>query len=122
MASHRHFRQGFMLTEKGLDFYLAQYVTEEQKRDPRASPLFAETLRDLPPAIVLTAGFDPLRDEGIAYARAMRDAGNEVEELCLEQSIHGFFSMGGVMPHARDAVEAAAAAFRSTARRAARRP
>jgi acetyl esterase len=105
-----------MLTEKSLDFYLGHYIREDQKRDPRASPLFAKDMRDLPPSIVMTAGFDPLRDEGRAYADAMRAAGNDVEYLCLEQSIHGFFSMGGVMPHARDAVNAAATALRAALR------
>jgi acetyl esterase len=117
LPSHRHFATGFMLTEKSIDFYLAHYIRENQLREPRASPLFATNMRDLPPSIVLTAGFDPLRDEGRAYADAMRAAGNDVEYLCLEQSIHGFFSMGGVMPHARDAVSVAATALRSALRR-----
>lgn len=114
MGSHSLFREGFMLTKKSLDFSVGQYLTSEKDQiDPRASPLLAKDLRGLPPAIVLTAGFDPLRDEGRAYAERMREAGIAVDYNCLEGSLHGFFSFGGVMAHARAAVEAAARGLRA---------
>jgi acetyl esterase len=113
LPSHRLFREGYMLTERSIDFYLANYVSDErEKLDSRASPLFASDFRGLPPALVLTAGFDPLRDEGGAYAEKMKGAGVEVEHRCIDGSIHGFFSFGGVFVHARQAVDDAAFALR----------
>jgi acetyl esterase len=116
--SHRLFAEGYLLTTVSIDFYLEQYITEAQKRDPRASPLFAPAsrLRGLPPALVLTAGFDPLRDEGRAYAEKMRGAGVQVEYRCVG-SIHGFFSFGGVFAHARRVVLESARALGAALRR-----
>jgi acetyl esterase len=114
LPSHRLFREGFLLTKRSMDWYLANYVTEDEKTAPRASPLFAPltTLRGLPPALVLTAGFDPLRDEGRAYADKLREAGVSTQHNCIEGSIHGFFSFGGVFAHARRAVDDSARALR----------
>ena len=86
-----------MLTEKSIDFYLGHYVREEEKRDPRASPLFATDLRDLPPAFVLTAECDPLRDEGEAYARRLREAGVAADVKRYAGMPHGFFSFGAAV-------------------------
>jgi acetyl esterase len=109
LPSHRLFREGYMLTEKSIDWYLANYLNNDrEKTDPRASPLFAPDLRGLPRALVLTAGFDPLRDEGRAYADKMRAAGVEVDDWCVGGAIHGFFSFGGVFVHAKRAIEDAA--------------
>ncbi len=113
MRSHELFREGYMLSAEGIAWYLSNYLNDpREKTDPRASPLFATDLRGLPPALVLTAGFDPLRDEGRAYAEKMSGAGVEVEHRCLEGSIHGFFSFGGVFPRSRRAVEDSARALR----------
>jgi acetyl esterase len=103
-----------MLTKRSMDWYLANYVTEAEKTMPRASPLFASltALRGIAPALVFTAGFDPLRDEGRAYAEKMKAAGVPVEYQCVEGGIHGFFSCGGVFAHARRAVDDAARALR----------
>jgi acetyl esterase len=114
MPSHRLFREGYMLTEKSIAWYVDNYVNDErEKLDPRASPLFASDLGGLPPALVLTAGFDPLRDEGRAYAEKMTAAGTSVEHRLVQGSVHGFFSFGGVFAHARSAVEESARALRS---------
>ena len=130
LPSHRLFGDGYLLTRRNMDFYLDNYVTEAEKRDPRASPLFASRayagatsfpvrgLAGLPPALVLTAGFDPLRDEGRAYADEMRAAGVDVTSVCIEGSVHGFFSFGGVFPHARRAVKDAARTLRNAFERA----
>jgi acetyl esterase len=117
--SHRAFREGFFLTEKTIDWFLANYVNDERdKTDVRGSPLFAEDFAGLPPALVFTAGFDPLRDEGRAYAEKLRAAGVPVEYVCIEGAVHGFFSCGGVFEHASRAVDRAARALRSAFARA----
>jgi acetyl esterase len=119
MPSHRLFREGYMLTEKSIAWYLANYLNDaREKLDPRASPLFAIDLAGLPPALVLTAGFDPLRDEGMAYAEKLQAAGVEARHHCVAGSVHGFFSFGGVFPHARRAVDEAVYALRAAFARA----
>jgi acetyl esterase len=84
--------------------------------DWRASPLLAPDLTRLPPALVLTAGFDPLRDEGRQYADALSAAGNRVQYVCFERQIHGFITMGRVIDEANTALALCAAALRSALR------
>jgi acetyl esterase len=104
-ASHTMFRQGFILTSASIDWFMDHWLgARDLTRDPRASPLFAEDLRGLPPALVVTAGFDPLRDEGRRYAERMRQAGNEVELFSAVGMIHGFFSMGDVVRDAHRSI------------------
>jgi acetyl esterase len=94
--SHGHFRAGFILGEDNISWYLDHYLADPAlARDPRVSPIFAEDLSNLPPSLVMTAGFDPLRDEGALYAQRMSAAGNEVEMICSEGSMHGFLSTAG---------------------------
>lgn len=94
MPSHDHFREGFFLTKKSIDWFLDNYVPSgADLRHPRMSPLFGDSHADLPPALVVTAGFDPLRDEGRAYAEALQAAGVQTEYRCCEGLVHGFFSM-----------------------------
>jgi len=101
MPSHQHFREGLVLTERSIAFFTENYLPAKSfETDPRASPLFASDLRGLAPALVLTAGFDPIRDEGQAYAEKMRAAGVEVEQVCAEGSVHGFLNMTGALPEA----------------------
>ncbi len=98
------FGEGFYLTTPGIAFTRGHYVPDEaQRRDPRASPLLADRHDDLPPAHVVTAGFDPLRDEGEAYAAALRAAGVSVTVRREPGLIHGFANMIGVSDAARDA-------------------
>jgi acetyl esterase len=75
--------------------------------------LLAKDLSGLPPAYVATAGFDPLRDEGKAYADKLDAAGVSVTYVNYPGMIHGFFSLRGLIPKAREAVAAAAAAVRA---------
>jgi acetyl esterase len=102
--SRRLFGTGLYLTGEFMDQVLAQYVPDPaQRSDPRVSPLLAELPPGLAPAYVVTAGFDPLRDEGEAYARALAEAGIEVELRRFADQIHGFVNMAGVLGKARAA-------------------
>jgi acetyl esterase len=101
MPSHVQFRQSFFLSKDASDWYLERYMgTSGAERDPRASPLFATDLSRLPPALVITAGFDPLRDEGRSYAEKMTAAGVAVEHLLVEGMPHGFLTLGGALSEA----------------------
>lgn len=103
--SHRMFRDGFLLTEDGLDWFMEHYLRSDgDKYNPRGSPLFAENHKELPSALIITAGFDPLRDEGKAYADKLSQAGVPVQYRCYDSLIHGFFTMSYVLPEAARAV------------------
>lgn len=96
MPSHGFFGDGYVLTKSTMDWFLENYLPgPEAIQDPRASCLFAKDVGGLPPAFVITAGFDPLRDEGTAYADKMRAAGVTVEHVNVEGMVHGFFNMAG---------------------------
>jgi acetyl esterase len=107
--SYRTFSEGFFLAERDMDWYRANYLPDEAAAlDPRASPLLASDLRGLPPAIVLTAGFDVLRDEGEAYAKRLADAGVPVTQRRVPGQIHGFGNATGISRSAREAMAEAA--------------
>ena len=104
-ASGRLFGDGFFLTENDRQWSTRHYFagTEADRSDPRASPALADDPSGLAPAIVVTAGFDPLRDEGEAYAEALRQAGTPAVSYRTPELIHGFINMTPV-PAARDAM------------------
>jgi acetyl esterase len=79
-------------------------MSSDDARDWRASPLRAPSLANLPPALIVTAGFDPLRDEGEIYAGRLRDAGNMVDYVCYGGMIHGFLGMGKLIDTAGRAI------------------
>jgi acetyl esterase len=115
--SQAMFRDGYFLSRTASDWYLGHYLHDPaDATKPLASPLFAEDLSRLPPALVLTAGFDPLRDEGRAYAEKMRAAGVEVEHVCSEGQMHGFVSLGGALRGRERAVLLAASRLRAALR------
>jgi acetyl esterase len=111
-ASYREFADGFYLTEKQMDWYTEHYLGGADRTDPRVSPLLAEDLTGLPPAYVATAGFDPLRDEGEAYARRLAEAGVPVALRRHDSLIHAFVSTTGVGRSGREAVLEACGAIR----------
>lgn len=90
------FADGFFLTKTQMDWYWDTYSAGGSRTDPRLSPLCAESLVELAPAVVTTAAFDPLRDEGEAYAEALRAAGVPVVLRRARGLVHGYFSMTGI--------------------------
>lgn len=101
--SRREFSAGYFLTAADIDYFTEHYLSDRaEAADPRVSPLLADDLTGLPPAFVVVAGFDPLRDEGIAYAEAMRAAGVPVTLERAGSMIHGFVNMGLISPAARE--------------------
>jgi acetyl esterase len=108
--SRRSNGTGYLLTDDTMRYFHDHYITEPaHDLDWRASPLRATKLNDLPAALVLTAGFDPLLDEGRAYAKALTSAGNTCSYVCFERQIHGFITMGRVLQEAHTAVALCAA-------------
>ncbi len=98
--SHTLFATGFLLTKHDIEWFEANLLAGSgiEPTDPRVSPLLADDLSGLPPALIAVAGFDPLRDEGEQYAMALRDAGNDVDFRSMRSLIHGFvnlFQLGG---------------------------
>ena len=102
--SHTHNGQGYLLTSDTIAYFRGHYLDEHQLGDWRASPLLHADLAGLAPALVLTAGFDPLRDEGRQYADALSAAGTPAQYVCFERQIHGFITMGRVIDEANTAV------------------
>jgi acetyl esterase len=90
-ASYLHFAEDFFLTRQAMIWFWDQYCPNLLEReDAYASPLRAKNLMGLPPALILTAEFDPLRDEGEAYAARLQNAGVESKAVCYDGMIHGF--------------------------------
>ena len=112
--SRRLFAQGFFLTSEFVDFAGRSYVgADVDHRDPRISPLYASIPPEgVAPAYVATAGFDPLRDEGEAYARRLEEAGVKVETRRYADQIHAFFNVVGAGHTAKAAVAEIAAVLR----------
>jgi len=105
---------GYLLTRTAIEKFADWYLPDRAARsDPRASPLLAAHHTDLPRAWIQTAEFDPLRDEGRAYAETLARAGVPVEYKCYPGMIHGFMRMGGKVDAALGALDDAARAVRS---------
>jgi acetyl esterase len=97
LPSRKLFAEGFLLTKGDMDWFEGHYIPEGcDESDPRISMMRAPDLAGLPPAYVVTAGFDPLRDEGEAYAVRMREAGNRVALRRHSGLIHGFANLTAV--------------------------
>jgi acetyl esterase len=113
LPSRKLFSEGFLLTKGDMDAFESHYLPPgTDPTDPRVSILLAPDLRGLPPAYVATAGFDPLRDEGEAYALRMREAGVRVALRRHPGLIHNFVNLTAISPTSRGAMREAAGALR----------
>jgi len=105
--------QGYLLTRDSMDYFYGHYMPESWMReDWRGSPILAADHTDLPPALVITAGYDPLRDEGRDYADKLSAAGVPTQYICFERQIHGFVPMGRILREANTAVKLCAQTMR----------
>lgn len=112
-TSYRTNADGYMLTKGAMEWFWNHYLSSpDDGANPYASPLRATNLAGLPPALVITAEYDPLRDEGIAYADKLRAAGVHVTHTYYEGMIHGFFTMGHILERGKEAIDEACTALR----------
>ena len=112
-GSHYKFKEGYILTRKSITWFYKQYLRSgKDVNDFRFAPLMHDDLSALPPALIIVAGYDPLRDEGIDYAKKLIEAGNRVRLSNYEGMVHGFYLMGGVLDAAKRAVAESADALR----------
>jgi acetyl esterase len=103
--SYADFAEGYMFTRDSMRWFVAHYLrSKDDAGDWRVSPLRAPSLAGLPPALIVTAGFDLLRDEGEMYAGRLRDAGVTVDYVCYGGMVHGFAGMGKLIDTAQRAV------------------
>lgn len=103
--SREAYADGFFLERPLVAWFERSYLPDpELTSDPRVSPLLAESVHGLPPALLLTCGFDPLQDEGKAYGEKLQAAGVDVEFLHFPTQIHGIFGMAGAIAEGREAV------------------
>ena len=101
--SYSRFAEGYFLTRRDIEYFLRAYANDADHADPRLSPARAEDLSGLPPATVITAEFDPLRDEGADYAEALSAAGVPTRYECFSGQVHPFVLLGGLIDAAHDA-------------------
>jgi len=112
--SYQEFATGYSLTKPEMEWFRDNYLpSAEDGRNPHASPLLAADLAGLPPALIITAECDPLRDEGEAYAKRLDEANVAITCTRYDGMIHPFFSLSGVIPRAFDAIEQVADAVKS---------
>jgi len=115
--SYRDLADGYMLTREGMRWFIAHYLGKPQDaEDWRASPIRAKSFAGVAPALVVTAGYDPLRDEGDAYAQQLRAAGVNVDHVSFGGMIHGFAPMGKLIETGNRAVTLIAASLRHALR------
>jgi acetyl esterase len=112
-SSLREFGVGYFLERRAIDYFNSLYLTPQaDKNSAKVSPLRARDFAGLPPAYIMLAGYDPLHDEGLAYAEKLRAAGVKVTVEDYAGLVHGFIYLQTVLPQAHDAVAAAAKAVK----------
>ena len=105
--------EGYQLSRDGMIWYWDHYLEDkEAANNPYAAPMKAESLQNLPPALIITAEYDPLRDEGKAYAERLKAEGVTTQYTMYSGMIHGFFGMASVVDKGRAAVKESADAMR----------
>ncbi len=117
-GSYETFKEGYGLTAAGMRYFHDHYIDDpDHDLDWRASPLVAKDLSGLPETLVVTAGFDPLRDEGKSFADQLSLAGTPCTQICFERQMHGFILMGRVLEEANSAVRLCASLLRNALHR-----
>jgi acetyl esterase len=106
--------EGYSLTRETMIWYWDHYLANDaDANNPYAAPLLAQDLQGQPPAVIITAEYDPLRDEGEAYAQRLEAAGVPATYTVYPGMIHGFFGMSAVVDKGKDAIALASAALNS---------
>ena len=113
-GSYQQNANGYLLTMDGMKWYWKHYLSSEaDASNPYAAPLAAKDLSSLPPALVITAEFDPLRDEGEAYAQQLQAAGVTTTATRYDGMIHGFFGMSAVLDQGKKAISEGSSAMKA---------
>lgn len=111
--SHTYYAEGYFLSRASMQWYGTQYIAQEEDwTAPRFVPGMAADLSGLPPAIIITAECDPMRDEGAAYAQALKAAGVRVQYQCYRGALHGFLNFYACMPNGKKALRLGGRALR----------
>ena len=113
--SHSYFKEGFFLTREKINWFLKQYTEDfqNQRNDVRLSPSEQADLSSQPPALIITAGFDPLRDEAYDYHKRLLASGVKSEYLQYDTMVHAFLNMAGIIHQGNDALIYAGKALRA---------
>lgn len=112
--SHNAFQEGYGLTREDSIWFCMHYMNDEEDgKNPMVSPLLAENFKKLPPAHIVTAGYDILRDDGFQYAQKLQEAGVPATLKCYEHFIHGVFNMDGIVDAARESIVEMAAMLKN---------
>ena len=104
-ASYDENGEGYLLEKDTMVWFWDHYCPSDRRGEAAASPLLADSLAGLPPAVVITAEFDPLRDEGKAYAEALAAAGVSAKLICFDGLVHDFLATAEVFQCSRAAFE-----------------
>ena len=113
-SSLKEFAVGYFLERRAIEYFNSLYLTPDADADsPKVSPLRAKDFAHLPPAYVMLAGYDPLHDEGLAYAEKLKGAGVKVTVADYAEMVHGFIYLQTVLPEASAAMTSAAKAVRA---------